>query len=602
MKSKATPQEVYQEQLNRQTASLARLQKKRRQIGWLRFSVFVLTIITAYVVFTTVGLPGLLPTIAGIGVLLYLVSKDVANNEQIRNTKTLIRINEEELRVLDHQFRDRENGLAFLPPEHAYANDLDILGEASLYQWLSRCYTEQGKRLLAKNLLQALPASVIVQRQEAVNELATKVEWRQQWQGFAMRRTVTVSTEQKMQNWLREEDKHFLSPAWKTVISIYSTITLGTGLASMLDLIPGALFSVLFLLYLVVSLVLSRNTILPYIQLNGIVKEAATLQSLIEWFESATFTSAYLKEVQNSIRGESTVTAGAEIKTLKTILDRFDLRTSIIGFLFLNPFLLWDVRQMIALNAWRKRNKAFVVQWFAAVAEMEVLHSISTLHFNHPAWCFPKFTPQHFTLEGEGIGHPLLPEAQRVSNDFSLEGLAKIGLITGSNMAGKSTFLRSLGVNIVLAQMGAPVCASRFLLSPVQVVSSMRIADNLAENTSTFYAELKKLRTIIDMVKAHEPVFILLDEILRGTNSYDRHKGAAALIKQLIHENAVAVIATHDVELAQLVTDFPQSISNYHFDVKIEGEELYFDYKLRPGVCQSLNASLLMKKIGIDLE
>jgi DNA mismatch repair ATPase MutS len=305
--------------------------------------------------------------------------------------------------------------------------------------------------------------------------------------------------------------------------------------------------------------------------------------------------------LQDSVKG-SAPSAAEEIKSLGMILDRFDLRGSMIGILFFNPFLLWDVRQMIALNRWRKRNKAIVNKWFDAVAETELVHSLSTLHFNQPGWCFPEFTSQHFTLIGKVAGHPLLPETQRVSNDFKLEGSAKISLITGSNMAGKSTFLRSLGVNMVLAQMGAPVCAHSFLLSPVQLVSSMRIADNLAENTSTFYAELKKLRTIIELVKAHQPVFILLDEILRGTNSYDRHKGSAALIKQLIKEQAVAVIATHDVELAGMEEGFPLSIENYHFDVEVEGEELYFDYKLKGGVCQSLNASILMKKIGIDLE
>jgi DNA mismatch repair ATPase MutS len=256
---------------------------------------------------------------------------------------------------------------------------------------------------------------------------------------------------------------------------------------------------------------------------------------------------------------------------------------------------------MMALNRWRRHNKAVVQNWFGAIAEIEVLHSLCTLHCNYPEWCFPVFSDEHFTLDGEQVGHPLLPQHQRVNNNFRITGVAQIGLITGSNMAGKSTFLRSLGVNIVLAQMGAPVCAKQFLLSPVQLLSSMRIADNLAENTSTFYAELKKLRTIIEQVKKHEPVFILLDEILRGTNSYDRHTGAAALLKQLIKENAVAVIATHDVELAQLEEAYPRSVQNYHFDVQVEGDELYFDYKLKGGVCQSLNASILMKKIGIEL-
>jgi DNA mismatch repair ATPase MutS len=242
-----------------------------------------------------------------------------------------------------------------------------------------------------------------------------------------------------------------------------------------------------------------------------------------------------------------------------------------------------------------------VQKWFAAVAEMEVLHSLATLQFNQPAWPFPVLEKEHFTLKGKDIGHPLLSHQQRVGNDFEVKGKPRIELITGSNMAGKSTFLRSLGVNVVLAQIGAPVCADSFHLSPVQLVSSMRIADNLGENTSTFYAELKKLRTIIERVRLHEDLLILLDEILRGTNSLDRHKGSAALIRQLVKEEAVAVIATHDVELAAMQTTFPTAVSNYHFDVQVEGEELYFDYKLKPGVCKSLNASILMKKIGIDL-
>ena len=233
---------------------------------------------------------------------------------------------------------------------------------------------------------------------------------------------------------------------------------------------------------------------------------------------------------------------------------------------------------------------------------MEVLCSLATLHFNRPQWCFPIFTEKHFTFKATALGHPLIPEESRVVSAFDVEGVSKVALVTGSNMAGKSTFLRSLGVGVVMAQMGAPVCAQSLQLSPVRLMSSMRIADNLAENTSTFYAELKKLKTIIEAVRSHQPLFVLLDEILRGTNSLDRHIGSKALIKQLIKEKAVAVIATHDVEMAKLEEAYPQSIENYHFDVQVEGEELYFDYKLKHGVCTSLNASILMKKIGIELQ
>jgi DNA mismatch repair ATPase MutS len=256
---------------------------------------------------------------------------------------------------------------------------------------------------------------------------------------------------------------------------------------------------------------------------------------------------------------------------------------------------------MIALNRWRQRNRAKLSAWYELIAEFEVLTSLATLQFNQPQWVFPELVEQHFTLHGKDIGHPLIGAEKRVDSSFSLCGTGKVALVTGSNMAGKSTFLRSLGVNIVLAQTGAPVCARSFKLSPVHLMSSMRIADNLAENTSTFYAELKKLKTIIEAVNEQEKVLILLDEILRGTNSTDRHTGTEALIKQLIKKNAVALIASHDLALADMEKEYPLALQNYHFDVQVEGEELYFDYLLKKGVCTSLNASILMKKIGIEM-
>jgi DNA mismatch repair ATPase MutS len=293
--------------------------------------------------------------------------------------------------------------------------------------------------------------------------------------------------------------------------------------------------------------------------------------------------------------------ASENILQLKKILDRFDMRLNIFAFIFLNTFLLWDLQQVLHLNKWREKNTASVKTWFDVIAYIEFLNTISTLAFNHPSWCLPQAVSEHFTLLANEVGHPLIREDKRIDNSFATEGIPKVSIITGSNMAGKSTFLRSVGVNLVLAQMGAAVCAKSFVFSPVELCTSMRVADNLAENASTFYAELKKLKSIIERVNAGDKVFILLDEILRGTNSLDKHTGSEALIKQFIRRNAVAIIATHDVELGDLKNVFDAHIENYHFDVQVEGEELYFDYKIKRGICQSLNASLLMKKIGIEL-
>ncbi|HEU4471327.1 MAG TPA: hypothetical protein VFR58_09600 [Flavisolibacter sp.] len=594
------PAGVYRKEIEKHRQALQKLLAKRSRLGWIRLFVFIATIAIAYQVFVSTGLAGLIVVAAGLALLLFLVSLDVNNNRKIANTKTLIRINEEELEILSHRYHHRFDGSGYMPEVHSYANDLDLFGKASLFQWINRCHSEQGRYLLAQNLLQPLDIETVRLRQEAVSELAADTGWRQQLQAFAMETAITVKTETRARAWLDEEHRQFSGRGWSIFVLTYSCITLASVLAAILGYIPAGIFSFLFAVYFTIATVLSRNTIRPYLQLSGIVKEIDTLRQLVSWIEGKSFSSPLLKKLCEDAR-PANGSAAAEIGQLKAILDRFDLRLSILGMLFFNSFLLWDVRQMIALNSWRHKNKALLPHWFRLIAEIEVLGSLSTLRFNEPGWCWPGWSQDTFLLVAGQAGHPLIQAEKRVLNDFRLQGEPGIAIITGSNMAGKSTFLRCLGVNMVLARTGAPVCANSLLLPPVDLMSSMRIADNLAENTSTFYAELKKLKTIIEAVNSRRPVFILLDEILRGTNSLDRHTGSAALIRQLIQQKAVAVIATHDVELAALQQEFGTALENYHFDVQVEGEELYFDYRLKPGVCKSLNASILMKKIGIRL-
>jgi hypothetical protein len=595
------PALVYQERIEKHNIELKQLLQKRNLYGWLRLIVFVATIIISYKIFVEAGWFGLLSAIIGMSGFVYLLFVDADNNEKIANTRTLIHINEEELKILNNDYLHRNDGSNFSPALHDYANDLDLFGKASIFQWANRCSSEQGQKQFANNLLLPLTIQEIEERQAAIKELTQLIEWRQQLQSFSEQTVITTHTEEKINRWLQEEENHYVNPAWKLFVSVYSIIALASAAATIFGFLSMSVFISLFILYLSVSSLLSKNTIKPYILLTRIVAEISVLEKLIGWIEDQKFNSALMNKLQAEI-GSGNVKASARVKELKSILDRFDLRISMIGPFFLNSFLLWDVRQMIALNEWRRKNKSIVPKLFEVIAEAEVLNSLASVHFNYPDWCFSKIFTEHFILASQELGHPLIPEAERVNNNFSVEKSTLISLVTGSNMAGKSTFLRSIGVNVVLAQMGAPVCAKVFTISPVRLMTSMRISDNLAENTSTFYAELKKLKTIIEAVNNHEKVFVLLDEILRGTNSHDRHTGSDALIKQLIRHDAYAVIATHDLVLAELQKQYPKEIENYHFDVQVKGEELFFDYKLKEGICQSLNASLLMKKIGIELE
>lgn len=595
-----SPEDSYHQQIAKLHLLSTQLLKKRTLFAWLRFIVFVLTLALSYQVFIAAGLYGFIPVIIGLGILLFLVSLDINNNEKISNTKSLITINENELRHLKNDFNHRYDGSGFLQGEHDFAADLDLFGKSSVYQWANRCHTEQGRKQLAYDFLHPLDVPLIMERHQAVSELSEMPEWRQQFEAFAIKTSISTKTQVKTSDWLKEKETHFSGSLWKAIVNVYSILTVASLIAVIAGYIPATIFSTLYVGYLIFSLLLSSSTIKPYVKLTGIVKEISTLQQMVNWIESKNFKSGSIEMLKKKgCPGEGN--ASGEIKELKAILDRFDTRLNIAGLLFLNSFLLWDVRQMISLNKWRNKNRDIVDNWFAMVSEMEVLCSLASIRFNNPQWCYPRFVSHHFTLNIVQAGHPLITEHQRVNNDFSLEGTGKIALVTGSNMAGKSTFLRTLGVNIVLAQCGAPVCADGMTISPVKLMSSMRIADNLAENTSTFYAELKKLKKIIDAVNRDEKVFILLDEILRGTNSLDRHTGSSALIAQFIRKKAVAVIATHDLQLARLQDQYPSALINYHFDVQVEGEELYFDYKLKEDICTSMNASLLMKKIGIEM-
>ncbi|MBC7721809.1 MAG: hypothetical protein H7068_07260 [Pedobacter sp.] len=595
------PQSVYNQYIQDHSNTLATLQKLKNKLAWVRFITVVATFILAYYGFQSGIALGIAAIIFGIGSFLFLVSKDVKNNRAIININTLININKEELAILDYKYFHRENGSQFLQPTHAYANDLDVFGNASLYQYINRCNTQQGKALLADNLLTAIPKESIDNRQAAIKELKHKTQWQQHFQAIGQQSTITIATQQKIDNWVQNEEQYLQANYWKILLPLYIVFTFVLLGLYMFDIIKTYQFSAIVTGCLVFAFYQSKKVMKAYELLSKIVIEISVVQLLIQAIEEADFTSPTLQNLQQKLAIHNSK-ASQEIKRLKNILNLFDVRLNVYLFLFLNTFLLWDVWQIRALNKWKHHNKTHVKIWFDVIAEMEVLNTLSILSFNHPQWCVPTISDTHFTFGASNLGHPLINVKQSVTNSFTTDGIGKIILITGSNMAGKSTFLRSIGCNTVLALMGSVVCADSFTISQIKLMSSMRIADNLAENTSTFYAELKKLQSIIEAVNKHEKLFILLDEILRGTNSLDRHTGSKALIKQLIKQDAIAILATHDIELAKEELIYTENISNFHFDVQVANDELYFDYKLKTGICKSLNASILMRKIGIEMD
>ncbi|MBK6384447.1 MAG: hypothetical protein IPF69_13525 [Chitinophagaceae bacterium] len=595
-----TPLERYQEQVSIHTATLSKYNKRGIIFGWLRF----ITIISAFASLWWLWTNGFfafifLPIILLI-LFFYILSKDVNNKEAIKNLLRLVQINKTEIEVLHHRFTHLPDGSLYKPGLHEYANDLDIFGRASLFQYTNRTNSEQGNKLFSEWMLDPAPPTIILQRQEAVKELTQDVQWRQQLQSYGKETPVTISMQQKIESWLQQPTQFIYKKKWQLLRFILPGISFSFLLLHLTGIIPSPFFYALIFLQLIISLGISKMVMPAYLQLNKIASELASLSGSISWIEKKTFNSNLLKEIKNKYDTGETPSS-AKITKLRKILDMLDIRLNPLVFIPLNTFFFWDLQQIFSLEKWKTTNKKSIDDWFTALAEMECLSSMATLSFNNPEWIFPGISTSEGIFSAEELGHPLIPKDKLINNSFSTEGLNQMNLITGSNMAGKSTFLRSIGVNIVLAMMGSPVCAKRLTVSPMKIMSSMRVSDNLEESTSTFYAELKKLKEIIDAVYENKKAFLLLDEILRGTNSADRHTGSKALIKQLIQHKAAGLIATHDLELAKLADEFPGSIHNYHFDVQVANDELYFDYKLKRGVCQSMNASILMKKIGIEL-
>jgi len=387
---------------------------------------------------------------------------------------------------------------------------------------------------------------------------------------------------------------------WKWLRYLLPAIILIIVALYIVDMVGNNIFYFTLLIFAIIAYQLNKVIAPVHETLSKVADELNTLSSSISLVENESFNSPLLNELK-AVFLENNKKASADILRIKKILDKLDLRYNLVLSLPLNLLLLWNLQQVLDLEKWKEGRQNDLNAWFDTLADFEALNSFGVLYFNHPEWIFPTILPTYFSIEGKEIGHPLIPVEKRVDNFVDIPTNTELMLVTGSNMAGKSTYLRSIGVNVILAMAGSPVCARSFSVSHVQLISSMRVTDNLEESTSTFYAELKKLKTIIEKVNAGDSVFILLDEILRGTNSLDRHTGSKALIKQLIKKKAAAIIATHDLELANLKEELSETILNYHFDVQVSNDELYFDYLLKPGVCNSLNASILMKKIGIEL-
>ena len=574
------------------------LKAKLKSLAFLR----VVTFITFLVVLTISAnysnlMAVILSTVLFILIFVALVKTFNKTQFQANHNQFLSKINSDELLRTKGTLDGFDPGLEFAYTEHPYHNDLDIFGNNSLFQLINRCTTFWGRKKLAEWLSSKADSEEILMRQESVKELSDNIDWLQEFQATG----------------LHNENKSDISDFLKWLKSVQ--VISGNPFYNVIRFLSPVLMIVVFIL--VILSAITYHWIFLGIVLNSLIlisildrvrnihekttesiKSLKSLEALIILVEKGNFVSSKLRKLQ-SIYLDSTSKVSHRISSLNRILQNLDNRSNQIYHLF-NVLFLLDLQYAIQAEHWKMKQPDNINTWFEAMGEFEGLTSFAGMSFANPGYTFPEILKGEHILRSENMGHPLIPAKSRINNDFSLEGLGNIGMITGSNMAGKSTFLRTVGVNMVLALAGGPVCAEEFGLTITQVFSSMRTQDNLEENISSFYAELHRIRQLLQITSDETPVFFLLDEILKGTNSHDRHMGAVSLVHQLTGENTSGLISTHDIDLAREATE-GKKVSNYSFNSTINGDEIIFDYKLTPGVCESFNASKLMKKMGIRI-
>lgn len=490
-------------------------------------------------------------------------------------------------------------GNQYADHSHDFSYDVDLFGDNSIFQYLNRTVTGYGRDILAGWLADPYNLTTdLEERQEIVRELASKVSWRQEFMAAGMKVPLERDRIENLTAWLREDHIISSSSVKKVLIFILPAVALlalGLVIAGLLHYSVFITTILLNLGYVGVGL---KTTNRIHNAVSGKYVYLSSMKSLLKAFGNESFAASSLKLMKEEVAGTG-VSAAHSVKKLERIIQSFDSRMNLIVGFGLNALLLWDYHCIRKIEKWKSENKDFFPLWLEVLGKIDAYSSLGNYAFNNSDFCYPSISQHDTIFSTHELGHPLIDEKKRVCNDFMLTKKGSICIITGANMAGKSTFLRTVAVNYILAMTGAPVCAKDMTFRPVRLFTSMRTTDSLAGNESYFYAELKRLRSLKNMIAQGEPVFFILDEILKGTNSADKTLGSRLFIKNLIPLNGTGLIATHDISLGDLEQEHPGNVFNMCFEIEINGEAILFDYKLQRGITQKMNAALLMRQMGI---
>jgi len=595
MTSTTDPRSEYLRRIDERRANSARLMQRFRKIGFIRLAALAIgLILLSFSVFA-----GLSAWWLALPAALFLVLGRV----QARITEARLRceraarLYEQGLARLDDRWAGTgATGDRFNDPAHPYAEDLDLFGHGSLFELLSIARTDTGEETLARWL--SGPASIddVRARQEAVTELRPKLDLRED---LALLGEGVPSGESArgLDAWANGPYWN-ISPWIRPTAIVVSLLTIATLILWFAGFSPAP-----FVLVLIIRQVFSYSLRGPVerviSEVDGPGNNLSLLSDILKRLEHERYKSALLIELRAALDVAGSP-ASKQIARLNLLVELLDSRRNFI-FAPLAAILLWPLQCAISIERWRQKSGSGVGRWLAAVGELEALSSLACYAYEHPHDPFPELMASRGHFEATAMGHPLIPEPRNVRADLRLGGKPDVLIVSGSNMSGKSTLLRTAGINVVLALAGAPVRAKNLRLSPLQVGASIRIQDSLQAGASRFYAEIKRLRLIVELTSGERPVLFLLDEILHGTNSHDRQIGAEKVVHGLIERGAIGLITTHDLALARIADELGPRAANVHFEDHLEDGQMRFDYRLRPGVVQHSNALELMRSVGLDV-
>lgn len=515
--------------------------------------------------------------------------------------ETQLKLNQDELEGLEGDYSAFNEGSEFVDAGHPYSYDLDLFGRKSLFQALGRTCTHIGKQTLATWMQHHLTEKAAIEtRQESIRDMSRRMEFREAFRVTGSINRGADSDEEEISRW--SQTPSVLQHLWWVKLCLWAVpginiLLLALGLLHILSL---SWFGMMFTVFVILSFGLIQRGTLIQETYGKKLKTLNRYAKLITLAKGETWQAPALRELTDKLDIDGHSPAEALMQLSKE-LDRLDLRNNQLLYVILEGSMFFQLRQIVRIERWKARYGKYLMGWLEAVGELDALCSLGTFAYNHPAYTYPTITNQPFCFLARNMGHPLMPEAQCVKNDATIPSRPYFLIITGANMAGKSTYLRTIGVNYLLACMGCPVCCESLTLYPAQLITSLRTTDSLSDNESYFFAELKRLKRIIDLLDEGQELFIILDEILKGTNSADKQKGSLDLIRQFMRLKADGIIATHDLLLGTLADQFPEYIRNYCFEADIKDNELTFSYRLREGVAQNMNACFLMRKMGITI-